>query len=101
MVDEQPDVVELHLTPVGVVHPVEVELGPQPLDVLAHTLVVEADPLLHGPLRLRPGGPLEALLRRGARGPEEAVVLVEALDQNGRDSRAGRSNGFRTPTSTR
>ena len=89
VVDEQPEVAKLHLTPVGVVHPVEVELGPQPLDVLAHTLVVEADPLLHGPLRLGPRGPLEAPLRLGARGPEEAVVLVEPLDQNGRDSLSG------------
>ena len=67
-----------------------VELGPQPLDVLADALVVEADPLLHRQLGLGPRRALEAALRLRARLPEEPVVPVEALDQDGCDSLSGR-----------
>ena len=81
---------------VGGVERVEVELGAQPLDVLADALVVEADPLLHRQLRLRPRGALEALLGLRARLPEEPVVPVEALDQDGCDSLSAR---FRPSTS--
>ena len=70
---------------------VEIELGPQPLDVLADALVVEADPLLHRQLRLapRPRARSGSFASR-ARLPEEPVVPVEALDQDGCDSLSGR-----------
>ena len=90
VVDEQPDEAELDLPPGGGVERVEIELGAQPLDVLADALVVEADPLLHRQLRLGPGRALEALLGLRARLPEEPVVPVEALDQDGCDSLSGR-----------
>ena len=82
VVDEQADVIELRPAPGRVVERSRVELVAQPLDALPHAVVVEADALLHRLLRLRPGGNLEALLRIGARLPEEAVVAVESLDQD-------------------
>ena len=47
VVDEEPDIAELDLPPGGSIESVEIELGAQPLDVLADALVVEADSLLH------------------------------------------------------
>ena len=92
VVDEEPDEAELDLPPGGGVERVEIELGAQPLDVLADALVVEADSLLHRQLRLGPRRALEAALRLRARLPEEPVVPVEALDQDGCDSLSGRSS---------
>ena len=85
MVDQQADVEELGFLPDLDVQGVDVELRPEARDALADTLVVEADPLLHRVLGLGPGGRLEVLLRPGTRRPEEPVVLVEALDQDGGD----------------
>ena len=68
-----------------VVELLDVELGAQPVDAFADAIVVEADPRLHGVLELRPDSRVEVLLRTSARGAEEAVMLVEALDQDGRD----------------
>ncbi len=82
VVDEQADVQELRVLPDADAEGFDVELGPQARHALEHPLVVEADPFLHRPLRVGPGCCLEMLLRAGAGRPEEAVVLVEALDQH-------------------
>ena len=94
MVDEQADRLQLRLLPDARFERVDVELGPEPVDAFAHAGVVELDPLLHRPLRLSPGSAVEPLLRLGARGAEEAVVPVEALDQDRGDlARGGRWRG--------
>ena len=67
VVDEQADVVQLHLLPGGVVELLGRELAAKPLDALPHALVVEADPLSYRPLRADPVGELEALLGPRAR----------------------------------
>ena len=82
MVDEQADVEELCVLPDTDPERLDVELRAQAGDTLADALVVEADPLLDGLLRLGPGGGLEVGLRAGARRAEEPVMLVEALDQD-------------------
>jgi hypothetical protein len=92
VVDEEPDEAELDLPPVRGVERAEIELGPQPLDVLANALVVEADSLLHRELHVGPRRALEAHLGLRARLPEEAVVAVEAFDQDGCDSLSDRSS---------
>ena len=89
MVDEQPDVEELGVLPDLDRERFDVELCPEAVDALGDALVVEPDPLLDGALRVGPGRSLEMLLRRGARRPEQPVVLVEALDQDAAISRAG------------
>ena len=86
VLDQQADVLQLRLAPGLVVERLDVELRAEPLDALADALVVEADPLLHGALLLHPRPPLEPLLRAGAHLPEQAVVPVESLDQDGCDS---------------
>ena len=85
VLDEQADVVELRVAPGLVAERPDVELAAKPVDAFADALVVEADPFLHRVLLLRPGARLEPLPGAGARGAEEPVVLVEALDQDGRD----------------
>ena len=83
VVDEEPDEAELDLPPGGGVERVEIELGPQPLDVLADALVVEADPLLHRQLRLRPRRALEAA-------PSPARSSPGRAGSAGRSPRSGR-----------
>ena len=90
VIDEEPDEAELDLPPVRGVERVELELRAQAVDVLANALVVEADSLLHRQLRLGPGRALEPLLGLRARLPEEPVVPIEALDQDGCDSLSDR-----------
>ena len=85
MLDEQADVVELRVAPGLVAEHADVELAAQPVDAFEDALVVEADSLLHRVLLLRPGARIEPLPGAAARGAEEAVVLVETLDQYGRD----------------
>ena len=85
VVDEHADVEQLRLLPDRVVDVLLRELRAQALDALADAVVVEADPLPDGLLRLRPGGVFEALLRLRARGPEARVVPLEALEQHVRD----------------
>jgi hypothetical protein len=92
VVDQEPDEAELDLPPGRDVERVEVELGAQPLDVLANALVVEADALTHRELRLGPRRALEAHLRLCARLPEEPIVTVEAVEQDGCDSLSDRSS---------
>jgi hypothetical protein len=85
MLDEQPDVEQLDLPPQRSVERLHVELGPKTFDALPHAKVVEADPLLRRALPFSPGGVLEPLLRRDARQAKEAVVTIEALDQDADD----------------
>jgi hypothetical protein len=85
VVDEQADVLELHVAPRRVGERVDVEARAEQLDALEDALVVEADPLLHRLLQLGPGAAVEELGRACARRPEEPVVLVEALDEDGGD----------------
>jgi len=85
VLDEQTDVVELRVTPGLIAERPDVELAAQPVDALEDALVVEADPLLHRVLLFHPGARLEQFLGAGARRAEEPVVLVETLDQDGRD----------------
>ena len=85
VLDEQADVAELRVLPGLLAERPEVELAAKPVDALADALVVEADTLLNRVLLLLPGARLEPLPCAGARGAKEPVMLVEALDQDGRD----------------
>ena len=82
VLDEQTDVEELRLAPGLVRERLDVELATKSVDALEDALVVEADPFLHRVLELLPGARVEQLLGAGARGAEDPVVLVEALDQD-------------------
>ena len=82
VLDEQADVEELRVAPGLVTERREVELTAKPVDALEDAFVVEADPFLHRALQLRPGARVELLPGAGARGAEDPVVLVEALDHD-------------------
>jgi hypothetical protein len=91
VVDEQADVPQLRLLPGAEIECIDVELGPEPLDVLTNAVVVELNPLLYRVLSLDPVGRFEPLLRAGTGGTEQPVVLVEPLEQDGGDVARGAS----------
>ena len=95
VIDEQADVEQLGFTPGIGVERARIELGVQPFDALAHTVVVEADSLTDRLLSLRPGSNLEPMLRVGAGLPKQAIVTPEALDHDVRDAPRDLARGRR------
>ena len=85
VVGQQADVVQLGLLPGVLREGVDGELVAQARHGLIDTLVVVLDALALGALLAVPVGLLEALLRPGAGGAEQAVVAVEALQHGARD----------------
>jgi len=85
VLDQQPDVVQLHLLPGLLAQPGGLELALQALHALLDPLVVELDALALCALLAGPVRRLEALLGRPADLAEQRVVAVEAVEHRARD----------------